>query len=39
LKEHSGKYEALEKSEQKILNRHINSLATNMIKDVYFQTS
>lgn len=39
LKEHSGKYEALEKSEQKILNRHINSLATNMIKEVYFQTS
>ena len=39
LKEHSGKYAALEKSEQKILNRHINSLATNMIKNTYFQTS
>ena len=36
LKEHSGKYAALEKSEQKILNRHINSLATDMIKKVYF---
>ena len=39
LKEHSGKYAAIEKSEQKILNRHINSLATNLIKKVYFQTS
>ena len=39
LKEHSGKYAALEKSEQKILNRHINALATNLIKKVYFQTS
>jgi len=39
LKEHSGEYVSLEKSEQKILNRHINSLATNMIKGVYFQTS
>jgi len=36
LKEHSGKYAALEKSEQKILNRHINSLATDLIKKVYF---
>ena len=39
LKEHSGEYAAIEKSEQKILNRHINSLATNLIKKVYFQTS
>jgi hypothetical protein len=37
LKEHSGKYAAVEKSEQKILNRHINTLATNMIKNVYFR--
>jgi len=36
LKEHSGKYAAIEKSEQKILNRHINFLATNLIKKVYF---
>ena len=36
LKEHSGEYAAIEKSEQKILNRHINSLATSMIKKVYF---
>jgi Rnl2 family RNA ligase len=35
LKEHSGKYAAIEKSEQKILNRHINALATNLIKKVY----
>jgi len=38
LKEHSGEYAAIEKSEQKILNRHINSLATDLIKKVYFQT-
>ena len=37
LKEHSGNYAAIEKSEQKILNRHINTLATSMIKKVYFQ--
>jgi Rnl2 family RNA ligase len=37
LKEHSGKYAAIEKSEQKILNRHINTLATSMIKNVYFR--
>ena len=35
LKEHSGDYASLEKSEQKILNRHINSLATNFIKKIY----
>jgi Rnl2 family RNA ligase len=32
LKEHSGEYAAIEKSEQKILNRHVNLLATNLIK-------
>ena len=37
LKEHSGNYAAIEKSEQKILNRHINSLATDLIKKVYFR--
>ena len=36
LKEHSGNYATIEKSEQKILNRHINSLATDLIKKVYF---
>jgi Rnl2 family RNA ligase len=35
LKENSGKYAFLEKSEQKILNRHINKLATDLIKKVY----
>jgi len=37
LKERSGEYAVLEKNEQKILNRHVNSLATNMIKKVYFR--
>ena len=32
-----GEYAAIEKSEQKILNRHINSQATNLIKKAYFQ--
>ena len=36
LKENSCEYSELEKSEQKILNRHSNSLATNLIKKVYF---
>ena len=36
LKEHSGEYAVLEKGEQKIFNRHINSLAVEMIKKVYF---
>lgn len=35
LKEQSGAYAALEKSEQKILNRHINKLATDLIKKVH----
>ena len=38
LKEHSGEYAALEKSEQKILNCHVNALATNLIKKIYFKT-
>ena len=37
LKEHSSNYNLLEKSEQKIMNKHINSLATGLIKKVYFQ--
>jgi Rnl2 family RNA ligase len=37
LKEYSGEYTGLEKSEQKILNRHINSEATKLIKQVYFK--
>ena len=35
LKEHSGEYAELEKSEQKVLNRHTNSLATGLIKKTY----
>lgn len=35
LKEHSGTYASLEKSEQKILNRHINKLGTDLIKKIY----
>jgi len=35
LKEHSSSYALLEKSEQKILNRHINKLAIDLIKKVY----
>ena len=34
LKEHSGQYVMLEKNEQKILNRHINKLATVVVKQV-----
>ncbi|MDR2586004.1 MAG: hypothetical protein LBC84_07300, partial [Prevotellaceae bacterium] len=37
LKEHSSPYALLEKSEQKILNKHINTLATALIKEVYFK--
>jgi Rnl2 family RNA ligase len=37
LKEHSGGYAALEKSEQKILNRYINAKAAELIKQVHFQ--
>lgn len=35
LKEHSGSYAGLEKSEQKILNRHINKLSAELIKKLY----
>lgn len=35
LKEYSSEYALLEKSEQKILNRHINKLSTDLIKKVY----
>ncbi|GHV43129.1 hypothetical protein FACS1894180_1320 [Bacteroidia bacterium] len=38
LKEHSGKYAALEKSEQKIINTHINKSVTVLIKKVYFRS-
>jgi hypothetical protein len=32
LKEHASGYALLEKSEQKILNRHINKQATDLLK-------
>ena len=35
LKEHESEYALVEKSEQKILNRHINKLAIQLIKKVY----
>ena len=35
LKEHSSNYALLEKSEQKIVNQHINKQATALIKKVY----
>ena len=35
LKEHESEYALVEKSEQKILNRHINKLATQLIKKIY----
>ncbi|MDR2679522.1 MAG: RNA ligase, Rnl2 family [Tannerella sp.] len=35
LKEHASAYALLEKSEQKILNRHINKQAIDLIKKVY----
>lgn len=38
LKENSGNYALLEKSEQKILNKHINMQATELIKSFYFKT-
>ena len=37
LKEHSGECAAIEKNEQKILNKHIHVMATDMIKEVYFK--
>jgi Rnl2 family RNA ligase len=36
LKEHSGRYASLEKSEQKILNTHVNKLVTILLKKIYF---
>jgi len=35
LKEHSSDYALLEKSEQKVLNKHINTLSISLIKKVY----
>ena len=37
MKEHSAKYVMLEKSEQKILNKHINKQASDIIKQVYIK--
>jgi Rnl2 family RNA ligase len=37
MKEHSGNYAKLEKSEQKIINKHINMLATDLIKKMHFK--
>lgn len=38
LKEHSGAYNALEKSEQKILNRHVNKLVSELIKAIHMSS-
>lgn len=35
LKEHGGDYACLEKSEQKLLNKELNKLATDLVKKVY----
>jgi Rnl2 family RNA ligase len=35
LKEHGGEYGCLEKSEQKLLNKELNKLSTEMVKKVY----
>lgn len=35
LKEHSGDYSALDKSEQKLLNKELNKLSTELVKKVY----
>ena len=35
LKEHGGEYAGLEKSEQKLLNKELNKLATALVKKVY----
>jgi Rnl2 family RNA ligase len=37
LKEHLEQYNCLEKNEQKILNKHVNSRSTSLIKSVYFK--
>jgi Rnl2 family RNA ligase len=38
LKEHSGSYAGLEKSEQKIFNRHLNKLSVDLIKKLYMSS-
>lgn len=38
LKEHSGSYAGLEKSEQKIFNRHLNKLSAELIKKLYMSS-
>ena len=38
LKEHSADYNAIEKNEQKILNKHVNEQAVKVIKDVCFRS-
>lgn len=35
LKEHGGEYGCLEKSEQKLLNKELNKLSTELVKKVY----
>jgi len=35
LKEYTSDYALIEKSEQKILNRHINQLVTSLVKKAY----
>ena len=35
LKEHGGEYGCLEKSEQKLLNKELNKMATALVKKVY----
>jgi len=35
LKEHGGDYSGLEKSEQKLLNKELNKLATSLVRKVY----
>lgn len=35
LKEHGGDYSALDKSEQKLLNKELNKLSTELVKKVY----
>lgn len=35
LKEHGGDYDGLEKSEQKLMNKELNKLATDLVKKVY----
>ena len=37
LKEYSADYNAIEKNEQRVLNKHVNELAVKVIKDVCFR--